>query len=128
MSDPIKIMHIDREYRLVLFVIMDGCTIKSRVPLEKGVAMLKQDHFDLIVSEPHQRAFLDPRWSNRRVLPGAPEDGLEKWLNVGRTEEKTAAVIRELGAVSGEGQAAAGKVCTAYPESRVAGFIKRGGV
>jgi hypothetical protein len=60
MAAPIKILHIGPDYQVMLFVKMDGSSIRSRVPLEKAVKMLKEEDFDLIVDEVHGRAILDP--------------------------------------------------------------------
>lgn len=103
-GEPIKILHIDGDYRLMLFVIMDGCTIKSRVPLNKGVDMLKRDTFDLILSEPHQRAYLDPRWSGGQASPGAPPADLDAFLG-GAPFGEGPAFFRETGSVPRGGMA-----------------------
>jgi hypothetical protein len=46
--------------------------MKSTVPLEKAIEMLKNDRFDLILSEPQQIAILDPQPPPE--LPGTISD------------------------------------------------------
>jgi hypothetical protein len=69
MKKPIKIMHIDGNWRIVYIIIRAGGLIKSGVPLKTAIDLLKKEHFDLIISEPHQKAALTPQ---------AAPDGLEQ--------------------------------------------------
>lgn len=69
MKKPIKIMHIDGNWKIVYIIIRAGGLIKSAVPLKSAIALLKKEKFDLIISEPHQKAVLTPR---------AAPDGLEQ--------------------------------------------------
>jgi hypothetical protein len=48
MEEPIKIMHIDSDYRVVFILIRKGALIKSTVSLEAALTMLKSDQFDFI--------------------------------------------------------------------------------
>jgi hypothetical protein len=61
MNNPIKILHIDGDYRVVYMVISDGKQVKSSLPLEIAVSMLKNEKFDLILSEPQNIAILTPQ-------------------------------------------------------------------
>jgi hypothetical protein len=61
MTDPIKILHIDRDYNVTYFVSLIGASIKSPISLEQAVDLLKTERFDLILSEPHNRAILVPQ-------------------------------------------------------------------
>ena len=61
MEEPIKIMHIDGDYRVVYILIRKGALIQSTVSLEAALTMLKNDQFDLILSEPQNMAILTPQ-------------------------------------------------------------------
>jgi hypothetical protein len=61
MKNPIKILHIDEEWKIVYIIIRAGSLIKSLVSLKTALNLLKKEHFDLIISEPHQRAILTPQ-------------------------------------------------------------------
>lgn len=76
MKEPIKIMHIDTDYHVVYVLIREGALIKSTVPLEIAIPMLKNEHFDLILFEPRHMAFLTPQTSqdSECTLPWPPGD------------------------------------------------------
>ncbi len=61
MEEPIKIVHIDNDYKVIYILIREGTLIKSTVSLEAALTMLKNDRFDLILSEPHNIAILTPQ-------------------------------------------------------------------
>jgi hypothetical protein len=61
MKEPVKILQIDKDYQVLLFLVGAGVFIKSIVPLESALTMLKNDQFDLILSEPHHKALLTPQ-------------------------------------------------------------------
>ncbi len=61
MEKPIKILHIDEEYRVVYILIREGALIQSTLSLEVALTMLKNDQFDLILSEPQNMAILTPQ-------------------------------------------------------------------
>ena len=61
MKEPIRILLIDKDYQVLLFLIREGAFIKSNLSLESTLTMLKNEHFDLIISEPHQKAILAPQ-------------------------------------------------------------------
>ncbi len=65
MKEPIKILHIDSHYRVAYILIRDGTLTKSTVSLETALTMLKNDLFDLILSEPHNMAILTPQSADR---------------------------------------------------------------
>ena len=69
MKKPIKIMHIDGNWKIVYVIIRAGSLIKSGVSLKVAVNLLKSEKFDLIVSEPHHKAILTPQMAT---------DGLEQ--------------------------------------------------
>jgi hypothetical protein len=56
---PIKIIHIDREYRVVYWIFLESGIIKSTVSLSGIVNLLKKERFDLIISEPHSLYIMD---------------------------------------------------------------------
>jgi hypothetical protein len=60
-EEPVKIMHIDEEYRVVYILIREGALIQSTVSLATALTMLKNDQFDLILSEPQNMAILTPQ-------------------------------------------------------------------
>ena len=54
-------MHIYDDYRVEYFLIREGALIQSTVSLEAALTMLKNDQFDLILSEPQNMAILTPQ-------------------------------------------------------------------
>jgi hypothetical protein len=61
MMQPIKILHIDPDFVVNYFIIRSKAFIRSAVSLEKAVKLLATEKFDLILSEPHNRAILTPQ-------------------------------------------------------------------
>jgi hypothetical protein len=55
------ILHVDPDWKVILFHIQNGVTIKSFVPLEPAKFMLKNIKFDLILSEPQNIAIVTPQ-------------------------------------------------------------------
>jgi hypothetical protein len=58
MTNMIKILHIDPDYQATYFIYGQGTTIRTSVPLETAIELLKKEDFDLILSEPHNKAIL----------------------------------------------------------------------
>ena len=58
MSRLIKILHIDPDFKVTYFIYRQGSSIRTSVPLETAIALLKKEDFDLILSEPHNKAIL----------------------------------------------------------------------
>jgi|WetSurMetagenome_2_1015567.scaffolds.fasta_scaffold469388_2 hypothetical protein len=56
---PIKIIHIDQEYRVVYWIFLVSGITKSTVSLSGIVNLLKKERFDLIISEPHRLYIMD---------------------------------------------------------------------
>lgn len=54
-------MHINSHYEVIYIIINDGTLIKSTVPLETAISMLKNNTFDLILAEPQNMAILTPQ-------------------------------------------------------------------
>jgi hypothetical protein len=65
MQEPIKILHIDNDYQVVMLLIREGALIKSSVSQEAAVSMLNKDRFDLILSEPQNIAILTPQSADK---------------------------------------------------------------
>jgi hypothetical protein len=59
MEKTFKILHIDPKYDVIYCRIKKGAFIKSKVSLKAAISLLKNERFDLIISEPHHRAILD---------------------------------------------------------------------
>lgn len=51
-------MHIDADYQVHYIIIQTGSLIHSTISLQTAVHFLKTVEFDLILSEPHQRALI----------------------------------------------------------------------
>lgn len=61
MDTPIKILHIDPDFKVTYFIKHPGGIIRSLVPLKQAIQLLKTEEFDLILSEPHNKAILKPQ-------------------------------------------------------------------
>jgi CheY-like chemotaxis protein len=61
MDTPIKILHIDPDFKVTYFVKHPGSVIRSSIPLEQAVQLLQTEEFDLILSEPHNKAIMKPQ-------------------------------------------------------------------
>jgi hypothetical protein len=61
MKKPVKILHIDPTFQVYYVIVREGSLIHSTVSLKKAVLLLKTIDFDLILSEPHQKAILSSR-------------------------------------------------------------------
>ena len=58
MSKTIKILHIDPDFKVTYLIYGPGSAIRTQVPLETAIDLLKRVEFDLILSEPHNKAIL----------------------------------------------------------------------
>ncbi len=58
MTAPIKILHIDPDFNITYFIFRSGASIQSSVPIQQAVQLLKTEEFDLILSEPHNKAIM----------------------------------------------------------------------
>ena len=67
MKKPIKILHIDSDYQVSYFILSNGSFIQSSVPGKAAITLLKNENFDLIISEPHHRALLTPQEGARDI-------------------------------------------------------------
>jgi hypothetical protein len=61
MNEPLKILHVDPEYNVIYFIKQPGLLIRSPISLKKAIQLLKTKKFDLILSEPHNKAILNPQ-------------------------------------------------------------------
>jgi CheY-like chemotaxis protein len=61
MDTPIKILHIDPDFKVTYFVKHPGSIIRSHISLEQAMQLLKTEEFDLILSEPHNKAIMKPQ-------------------------------------------------------------------
>jgi CheY-like chemotaxis protein len=61
MNKPIKILHIDHDFKVTYFIKHPGSIIRSLIPLEQAMKLLKTEEFDLILSEPHHKAIMKPQ-------------------------------------------------------------------
>jgi hypothetical protein len=74
MQKPVKILHIDSDFQVFYVIVREGSLIHSTVSLEKAVLLLKTIDFDLILSEPHQKAILPARpLSDDRTMEDATQ-------------------------------------------------------
>jgi hypothetical protein len=55
----IKILHIDSDFRGHYWIKQKNGLIRSAVSLPGIIRLLKNQHFDLIISEPHSLFILD---------------------------------------------------------------------
>jgi hypothetical protein len=60
MKKPVKILHIDLNWKIFHLVVLPGTLIKTPISLETTLDMVKENNFDLIISEPHHKAILTP--------------------------------------------------------------------
>jgi hypothetical protein len=58
MRNPVKILHIDSNYQVHYLIFQESSSIRSTVSLEVAIALLKSIEFDLILSEPHNKAII----------------------------------------------------------------------
>jgi hypothetical protein len=57
----VKILHINREYKVFYCLIRDGAKIITEVSLAKAIEFLKTSEFDLVLFEPKNMAILTPQ-------------------------------------------------------------------
>jgi CheY-like chemotaxis protein len=61
MNSSVKILHIDPDFKVTCFIKNPGSIIRSLISLEQAIHLLKTEEFDLILSEPHNKAILKPQ-------------------------------------------------------------------
>lgn len=57
----IKILHIDTSWKILYILIRGGALVKTVVSIKTALTLLKNQKFDLILSEPQNIAILDPQ-------------------------------------------------------------------
>jgi hypothetical protein len=68
MARLIKILHIDSDYRITYFILRSRLSIRTSVPLQSAIELLKKEDFDLILSEPHDKAILKGQPHSHKLL------------------------------------------------------------
>lgn len=72
MWKPIRIFHLDGEYRPHYVTLLPGLFIHSRISLEEAISLLRNTHFDLILSEPQEIAILCTDFQQQEGDPPHP--------------------------------------------------------
>ncbi len=67
MNNPIKILFIDPDYKVTFFLHGPGGSTHSSITLAQAVDLLKNEKIDLIISEPHHQAILNPQGSLKKM-------------------------------------------------------------
>jgi hypothetical protein len=67
MNKTIKILHIDPDFRVTYFIQHEGVLISSCITQEQAISLLKSDDLDLILSEPHNKAILNPKGDSKQM-------------------------------------------------------------
>ena len=67
MNKTIKILHIDTDFRVTYFIQHEGVLISSSITQEQAISLLKSDDLDLILSEPHNKAILNPKGDSKQM-------------------------------------------------------------
>ena len=62
MEKLIKILHVDPDFKVTYLIYRNGSSIHSTVPLKEAIDRLKKVDFDLILSEPHNKAILSNQY------------------------------------------------------------------
>ncbi len=58
MDSPRKILHIDPKFKITYFLIFPETTIRSVISIPWAIHLLKNEIFDLVLSEPDRLAIL----------------------------------------------------------------------
>jgi len=67
LEKKVKILHIDPDFKVTYFINRDGVLIHSPITQEQAIFLLKEGDLDLILSEPHQKAILNPRGHSKQM-------------------------------------------------------------
>jgi hypothetical protein len=86
MSGQIKILHIDPDFEITYFTYRQGSSTRTPVLLETAIELLKKEDFDLILSEPHNKAILKKE-NPGNGIKGAKSDDQVREPNYGYLEE-----------------------------------------
>ena len=63
MEQPIKILHVDPDFKVTYLIYRTGSSIHSTVPVNEAIDLLKKVDFDLILDKPHNKAILKDQHS-----------------------------------------------------------------
>ncbi len=74
MPSLVKILHIDPDFKITYFIYRPGTSIRTSVRLETAIELLKKEDFDLIISEPHNKAILNKENPVVETKPNKVED------------------------------------------------------
>ena len=69
MDGLVKILHIDPDYQINYFIFRSRLSIRTSVPLQTAIELLKTVDFDLILSEPHDKAILKEQQHSPKARP-----------------------------------------------------------
>lgn len=69
MNGPVKILHIGADYQINYFIFRSRLSIRTSVPLQTAIELLKTVDFDLILSEPHDKAILKEQQYSPKSRP-----------------------------------------------------------
>ena len=83
----IKILHIDPDYQITYFIFRSRLNIRTSVPLQTAIEFLKNEDFDLIVSEPHNKVILKEQHHSIKSRPIISDDQLIKEVGHGDLRE-----------------------------------------
>ena len=68
MARLIKILHIDPDYRITYLIFRSRLPIQTSVPLQSAIELLRKEDFNLIVSEPNDKAILKEQPHSLKLL------------------------------------------------------------
>ena len=75
MNRLIKILHIDKNWKIIYILNYRGIIIKTKVSIETAIVLLSKQKFDLILTEPFNTAILTPQKpTENKIVKGL------KWL------------------------------------------------
>jgi hypothetical protein len=74
MNQSVKILHIDPDFNVNYFIYGQGSSIRSPVPLNTAINLLINEEFDLIISEPHNKAILKKEGPFKKSLSSVLDD------------------------------------------------------
>ena len=67
LNETVKILYIDQDFRVTYFINHDGILISSPISQEDAIILLRTENLDLILSEPHKKAIINPQGHSKQV-------------------------------------------------------------
>ena len=67
MDNSVKVLFIDPDYQVTFFLYRPGLSTHSSITMAQAVNLLKAKKIDLILSEPHHQAILNPQGSLKKM-------------------------------------------------------------